>query len=318
MINRYVNKLINNLPETIKNEHNPMKLDLVLDGGVFNGSYLLGALYFLKEMENKKYIKIERISGCSIGSLAAFVYFIDGLKIMDKLYDIFFENFKKNYNLHKILGLYSYLNDYIPENICEKVNGILYITYYNIKKNKKIVKNNYKNKKDIIDTIIRSCYIPYLIDGNKFYKNKYIDGINPFIFKLHDNSNNINKNKNNKINKKILYLDLFGYDKIYHLLNVKNEKTNYHRILTGLLDIHNFFIKESSTTMCSYVNNWSIMDKFHIYIKIIFEKIIIYIIILINYLNKYIGKEFSNSIIYRFVSKIIYDFYIILLDTYCL
>jgi hypothetical protein len=305
MINTYVNKLINNLPDQIKNSKNTIKIDLVLDGGIFNGSYLLGALYFLKEMEKNNYIIIEKISGCSIGSLAAFIYFIDCLEIMDKLYEIFFENFKKEYKLNKIMNLYGYLNDHIPENICKIVNDKLYITFYNIKKHKKVIKNKYKNKKDIIDTIIKSCFVPYLINGNKMYKNKYIDGINPYIFKIIDN-------------KKILYLDLFGYDKINNLINVKNEKTNYHRILSGLLDIHNFFIKNASTPMCSYVNNWNIINKTHINIKIIFEKIVIYIIIFSNYLNKQIGDDLNNSIFYKFLSKIIYDFYIILLETYCL
>lgn len=307
MINIYVNKLIDNLPNTINNNNKPIKLDLVLDGGVFNGSYLLGALYFLKEMEKRNYIIIERISGCSIGSLAAFIYYIDNLEIMDKLYEIFFNNFKKDYKLNKIMNLHNYLNNYIPENICEIINNKLYITFYNIKKNKKIVKNRYKNKKDIIDTIIKSCFVPYLINGDKLYKNKYIDGINPYIFEITDD-----------IDKKILYLDLFGYDKINNLINVKNEKTNYHRILSGLLDIHNFFIKNTSTTMCSYINDWNIINRCHLNIKLIFEKCVIYIISLSIYINKYTGNNFNNTIFYKIIKKIIYDLYIILLESYCL
>ena len=57
MIHEYVIKLIDNLPDDIKNVPEPVVIDLVLDGGVFNGSYLVGALYFLKEMEKRKYIK---------------------------------------------------------------------------------------------------------------------------------------------------------------------------------------------------------------------------------------------------------------------
>ena len=56
MIDEYVNKLIENLPESSKKLQN---IDLVLDGGLFNGSYLVGALYFLKEMERRQYIKID-------------------------------------------------------------------------------------------------------------------------------------------------------------------------------------------------------------------------------------------------------------------
>ena len=92
MIDEYVNKLIENLPD---NDKTLQRLDLVLDGGIFNGSYLVGALYFIREMERRKYVKIERISGCSIGSVIALLYFINSLDLMPKLYDIVKQDFKK-------------------------------------------------------------------------------------------------------------------------------------------------------------------------------------------------------------------------------
>jgi len=94
MINDYIIKLIENLPDDLKNSKTPLRLDLVLDGGVFNGSYLVGALYFLKEMEKRNYIKIERISGCSIGSVVAFLYYIDSLDSMTELYQKATNDFK--------------------------------------------------------------------------------------------------------------------------------------------------------------------------------------------------------------------------------
>ena len=139
MINDYVNKLIENLPDDFKNNANPLIIDLVLDGGIFNGSYLVGALYFLKEMEKRNYIRIERISGCSIGSIAAFLYFIDGLELMSTLYNTVHTHFKQNYNLTVIKEMKSLLNHHIPDDICKKVNNKLYITYYNIKKQNKII-----------------------------------------------------------------------------------------------------------------------------------------------------------------------------------
>ena len=209
MVKEYANKLIENLPNNIKNVETPLIIDLVLDGGIFNGSYLLGALYFLKEMEKNNYIKVDRISGCSIGSIAAFTYFIDGLDIMPNFYKIVHSEFKKTYNLQIIKELKTYLLSVIPNDICSNINNKLFICYNNIKKNKKVVKSVYKNVDDIINTIIRSCYIPYLIDGNLLYENKAIDGLNPFVFPI-------------ECDKKILYLDLYGYDKIANLLNVKN------------------------------------------------------------------------------------------------
>jgi len=70
IVKSYVKNLINNLPPVKKTED----VNLVLDGGIFNGSYLIGALHFLKEMELKKYIKIHKISCCSISSVCALLY----------------------------------------------------------------------------------------------------------------------------------------------------------------------------------------------------------------------------------------------------
>ena len=304
MITNYVNKLIENLPDSIKNVKEPMKIDIVLDGGLFNGSYHVGALYFLKEMENRKYIKIDRISGCSIGSIVGFLYFIDSLDLMPKLYDLINKEFRKTYSLSILKELKTYITDYIPSDICERVNGKLFITYNNIKKGKKIVKSNYKDVDDIINTIIKSSYVPYLIDGNVLYENKSIDGITPFIFKERKN--------------KILYLDLYGNDKFWYLLNVKNEKTNYHRILSGLLDIHSFFIKQTNTPMCSYVNDWSNSHICFNYLKLIIERISIYMIHVLLFIQKYISAEFKQTILYKILSKISYDIFIILLENYCL
>ena len=305
MIQQYVEKFIENLPEELKNTKNPIMLDLVLDGGIFNGSYLVGALYFLKEMEKRKYIKICRISGCSIGSVAAFLYIIDCLDISENFYSIIFEQLKKTHNLNISQVLRSILENKIPDDICSKVNNKLYITYTNIKKIKSKTKSTYKNKEEIINTIIKSSYIPFFMDGNLLFENKYIDGIIPYIFEVRND-------------RKILHLDLFGYDKIKYLINIKNEKTNFHRILSGVLDIHNFFIKQTTTDMCSYVNEWSLFNKARICLKTFIEKILIYFVYLVFLIKKYIPPKLKDYVLYKILSKIIYETYIILLQYYCI
>ena len=178
-------------------------------------------------------------------------------------------------------------------------------TQRQIKKGTKKVKSHYKNVDDVINTIIKSCFVPYLIDGEILYKNKYIDGINPYIF---------DKEKD----KKILYLDLFGYDKIGNVINVKNEKTNYHRVLSGLLDIHSFYIKQSNTQMCSYVNDWSVTNKMFNYVKIIIENVFIYMTYFAIYIKTVVPHEFEQTVVYKILSKIFQDIFIVLLETYCL
>ena len=302
MIDEYVNKLIENLPEESKSLQN---IDLVLDGGIFNGSYLVGSLYFLKEMERRNYIKIERISGCSIGSIVSFLYYIDALDLMPKLYEIVNEEFKKKYTLNTIKSLKMHLLERIPDDICSKVNNKLFICYHDIKKRKKIVKSTYKNVDDIISSIIKSCYIPFLIDNNMLYKKRYIDGINAYIFERQKN-------------RKILHMELFGYDKVGYALNIKNEKTNYHRILSGLLDIHSFFIKKTNTPMCSFVNDWNILNKFNYNVKLFLEYLSVNIFYAFIYAKKYIPEEFKDNLIVKIISKIIFDIFSTFLETYCL
>jgi hypothetical protein len=302
MIENYVNKFIENLPEDSKKY---CQIDLVLDGGAFNGSYLVGALYFLKEMEKRSYIKIDRISGCSVGSIVALLYYIDALDLMPSLYEIVNRDFKHKYNLNTIKTLKQHLQHKIPDDICSKINNKLFICYHDIKKRKKIVKSTYNNVDDIFDTIIKSCYIPFLIDNKLLYKNKYIDGINAHIF-------------NRDTRKKILHMELFSYDKFTSSINIKNEKSNFHRILSGLLDIHSFFIKKTNTQMCSFVNEWSLINKCRYHLKILLENIIVYIVYSIFYIKKYIPEDIEDNFIIKLISKILFDIFIITLDTYCL
>ncbi len=302
MIDDYVNKLIENLPESAKTKE---KIDLVLDGGIFNGSYLVGALYFLKEMEKRKYVEVDRISGCSIGSVVAFLYLIDAFDLMPVLYKTVNSEFKTNYTLNTIKHLKTYLKDRIPEDICKKVNHKLFISYHDVKQKKKIVKSTYIDADDIIDTIISSCYIPFLIDRNILYKNKYIDGLNAYIFP-HEKG------------KRVLYMELYGYDKISNTLNVKNEKSNFHRILYGLLDIHNFYIKQTNTSMCSYVDNWNAVNKFKFSIKLWIEYILLQIVYFTYYVKQYLSKDIKKHICVKIISRISFDIFSIMLEHYCL
>ena len=108
IVKRYTKNLIKNLPNVEKKED----INLVLDGGIFNGSYLIGALYFLKEMELRKYIKIHKISCCSIGSVCALLYKMDALDIFPELYNIILKQFKETRNI----GVFEKCFDKIADN----------------------------------------------------------------------------------------------------------------------------------------------------------------------------------------------------------
>ena len=301
----YAAKFVNNLPDNLMNIKTPIRLDLVLEGGVFNGSFHVGVLFFLKEMEKRNIVKVERISGVSIGALMGFLYFSNNLHLITDLYKLIYIDFKKTHYLKMIKQLNKILGDKIPENICETVHKRLYICYYNGTTCKKIVKNKYNNTDVLINTIVKSSFVPHFIDGNMLYKNKYVDGIIPYIFK-------------NKLKKKILYVDLFGHDKLSHFFNIKNEKTNEHRMLVGLLDAHHFFIKQQNTSMCSYVENWNIMHKFSYFLKILFEKVCLYVIIIIVRVKKLLPLDAHTYVISKIILNMLPDMISLLLDAYCI
>ena len=105
---------------------------------------------------------------------------------------------------------------------------------------------------------------------------------------------------------------------IWTTKSIIHEKTNYNRILTGLLDIHNFYIKKSNTTICSYVNDWSTpTTKCFRLKKMIIESIIVYIVRFSSFIKKYITHYVENYLIYKIISTILYDIYIISIDSYC-
>jgi hypothetical protein len=80
-------------------------------------------------------------------------------------------------------------------------------------------------------------------------------------------------------------------------VNIKNEKTNFHRILSGMLDIHSFFIKGSQTHMCSYVNNWTLYNYFSMNIRYLIEKIIIYKVYFLYIVTVNLPKKFKQGLI---------------------
>lgn len=322
MIKKCVKKLVDELPESIIQKLKKTKyMNLILEGGIFNGSYLIGALYFLKELEKRKYIKIQKYSGCSIGAMCALLYLIDELNLAEELYSESLEKFKECHNLQFINNLLEKILTKMPENTYQKMKSKLYICYYDIEINKKVVETNFNDNAHLIECIRRSSFIPFLINGEIVHQNQYVDGVFPHIFSLQErNVKTINFNLNTKM--KTLYLDLVGSDKLKYLLCVKNECSNFHRIMAGVLDIHLFFMKENRTQMCSYVEDWKIIDQINNrIIKYSIERIVITIICILNLLKTFFSKEeysgiFNHKLFNSSREKIV-KLYNQCIDSYC-
>ena len=131
MINQYITRLVDNLPDDFKQRKTPLRIDLVLDGGLFNGSYLVGALQFLKELERRKYIQVDRISGASIGSIVGLAYLSDTLDSMSDLYNVVYNEMKNSNTMSCIQDLKNKLKH--DTDLYNKLNNKFYVSYNNIK-----------------------------------------------------------------------------------------------------------------------------------------------------------------------------------------
>jgi len=241
--------LIKNIDATIIKEKN---IDLILSGGAFNASYLIGCLYFIREMCERGLICVNKVSTCSASSMMGLLFIVDKLDtFIEKMYELLVGSFKKNRNVifdeESLSTIIKIIEDVLPDDVISRINGRLYITYYDVTKCEQVVKSNYEDVSDIIRTVRRSCFIPYITMDKLMEENRYIDGGTPYIF-----------NKEFGVNR--IYINLLcGMDKIKDSMIIKRDKIVMHRILGGILDVHNFFFKCKKTPMCCYVEDWGVV-----------------------------------------------------------
>ena len=281
VLKAYVNSLI----ENIDKKNCPEEIDLVLDGGAFNGMYMLGALYYLKELEEKNIIKIKRISGTSIGAVCGLFYILDRLDLLIELGKKTCEILRKKQDLKKMRSyLDNKLNNILKKEHLNLINKKLYVTFFDTLKNKQIIKKKYDSLNDIKQAIFKSTHFPYLIDRVFTDKEGCMDGAFPYIFKQKTGEK-----------KKILFINLQSLDKFINMIYIKKEKNFFSRVFIGLMDIHEFFLNNKNTKMCSYVNEWGIIDILLFRLREIIYTIVFYILSLGLQIETIIPNKFKNE-----------------------
>ena len=288
MYSDYIHTLINDLPvDNLNNKKGTIKtIDLILDGGAFNGSYMIGCLLFLKEMESKNLIKVENISGCSVGALCALLYSCNCLDLFNTLYSKLAESFKKHKQISGVYDLLHDLRENLPKDFHKKLHNPLSICYYDVIKREKIVKHDFTNEDELIETIRRSCHVPFIIEGYALHMDTYMDGFTPYLFKKEDH-------------KERLFIHLSNLNKVFNIISIKNENSNVNRVLTGILDIHSFFVKNSDTELCSYLYDNSSFQNMYFFMRYIMEQIIMIIMFMyIVYCKSYITNITSSNNIF--------------------
>jgi len=287
-----IEDLVSNLPKPLFTKN----IKVVCDGGAFNGSYFYGCYIYLKELEKQKFIKIDKISGTSIGGLLSFLYLTDTLDDFNTYYKDIRQAFKTNFCLSLFKKTLTNFFEELPKDLYQKVSERLYITYYDININKEIVKSEYKNNQEIIEAILYSTFLPYVMDGNLCYKGK-IDAFNPYIFK-----------ERTLDDDKILFISLTNFNKLKKMIHVRGERNNSERTLEGVLDIHKFF-KGDKSMLCSWVNNWGISYYFIFRSRQVFCLFLVLFFNILYKLKAYIPNFIIDNKITNTLKDFFYKFY---------
>lgn len=273
--NNYINSLIENLESNKFNQ----TYNLLLDGGAFNGGYMFGSLIFIKQLENKNLIKINKISGTSIGSILGLAYLTNNLNKLIVIFNNILLNYKINHNFS---NLKSEIKKFINQITIDfnNINNKLFITYYDSENINQVVISKFKNKEELIDILLRSSHIPFLIDGNAFYNEQYFDGITPYLLK--DNNKTLSINIGSpKICKDILF--------------TKNEKNVWTRLMCGVNETNNFF-SNKKTFLITEIDKWTIFDYFYFRWRDIIFIILIFILKNYEYILKYLPNSIKNNL----------------------
>ena len=281
LLDDYIKALILN----IEREKIPEKpINLIFDSGAINGILGIGAALYIHHLEKIDYIKINKISGCSVGSLLGLWYSRGCPPELYPYIEIIFSHYKQNLNFFVFEKV---VTDIVHHLFADENDTMLclykklYINYYDTLKCKQCVVTRFKNRKHLIKCILRSCHIPFLMNGSVKFKNRYVDGIAPYIFKSH-------KNKN-------LFIKLISFINPISSLNIKNEKNIYTRLIKGIVDVNDFFLYGQSD-MCSYVCcSLKIQLQLREYCALLFLSLIELTLLIHNYLP----SSFRETFVYN-------------------
>ena len=286
--NKLLNLYVNTLVKNVDTEKIPKEMDLIFDGGVFNGFIGYGFSMYLNELEKQKKTKIVRVSGCSIGSLLALLYIVNSNKNIDidvnKIFKNITNEFKKNFNFSENeKQIKNIVYSIFEDDDLTILKDRLYICYYDMENVEKKVIHNFKNRNHLIDCIMKSSHIPFISSEDFKYKKKYIDGMTPFIFR--DNE------------RPSLHVMLITLKNISRIFFNSNEVNANSRIISGVADADEFFTCGKSN-MCSYVKKWNNNRYLFIRGRELCCFILIWLIEIFIIIRKYIPNFITQTTIF--------------------
>ena len=279
LLDIYIRTLVERV-NRIHHTYIPITIDLIFDGGAFNGGMGLGVAMYLKELEKTNRIKVKRVSGCSIGSLIALYYLTNMTYNINDMFLSIRKCFKQRFDLTQYAVC---VRDFIFNHMTEDVsliNNVLHITYYDMVVGKQIVETSFESREHLAECIIRSSHVPFISNREFKYMNRYLDGISPHIF-------------NDRARPAIFVMVVTRYN-FQRVFNVTFENNINERLLLGINDIDTL-LTSGKSQMCSYYNEWTLVSRITLRIREIFFLYVIICIEICSHIYKLVPVYIKES-----------------------
>jgi len=236
-------------------------INVVFDSGAFNGGFGAGtALYINALTKQQPHIKLGKVSGCSAGAFVS-IWLLAGcplasLRHVDDMYN--------HYRQHLNMAIYKkivkkFVNELFVDDkqVQTKLNGRIYINYYDTVLNEQCVVNKFRGKRHLTRCIVRSSHIPFVTNGQPCNNGRYIDGMVPYIIPVNDDAKEVT-----------IFVRLVTLSKLRRVFSINAEPDAHFRLLAGIADAHEFFLTGTSD-MCGFTTNWSCFHYAHIKLRLV-------------------------------------------------
>ena len=289
MLQEYIDALIENLSD----KSIPPEIDLVIDGGGFNGGQQIGVLLYLDRLVKQRRLVIERISGCSVGAGLAASFLTGRITNLDKYANILVSGFRKNGSLSCLKDVVEHAIDW--DKFADIKEGRLFVTYTDNTIGKRQTVSSYESSEDCKKKLLSSCFLPFVIDGNFETDQGYVDGIAPHLFQ-------------DKQRPCLFVSSIMGMKGMYgSILCIKGQQNIYPRIITGLDDIHKFLTSgtDNSTKLCSWLEKWTLVDVIQFRLRDLIGLVVYILGYILRMYRKYAPTVVTESAIVKEISRII-------------
>ena len=239
--------LICKLVPNVNRARVPAEMNVVFDGGAFNGYYGLGVGLYLQELERQKVTRVVKVSGVSIGAILALWYLLDSPKTdMNALFVKMAKHFERRRNLRVYRKLVArFIYESISSDDLSFMEDRLYISYYDTRDCMRKTVSRYKSRAHLVEVVVRSGHIPFVISDSIAYRGRYIDGVRPEVFSGLTRS---------------LFVHVATVEKWGRMFSVGTEANIMHRLTGGAADADSFFTTGFSR-MCGYTDDWNLIDR---------------------------------------------------------